>query len=335
MSGSGAADQPLTGFGYGYWFACGGSGCGGRVEIEGELFELQCTGQADYSVCASCGTVVDVRDQSPTRRNLEDVALQDDSVARLVWYHSSRYEDWPDVEAYTADVTAEARQTAEMFDMYDADQRIAAKLSLAVHLGTYEATIENILRRLEDQDHANVFDAQYWLHRVEISIDRPHDLHSEVVEEFHTMFGDVEMSQLDALGGARAARYVNLHEAIGSVSLAIDPVLVESVSTISLPVPEAAVAETAAATTATASIVAALQSEIGDTYGVWADFVRILQSEYLSGVNPQVREPFLGAVGGQYEDPFEFHRRFRILAGLLKRPDVAIDLLAAAPRRHV
>jgi hypothetical protein len=330
MSGSEAVDQPPTGFGYSYWFTC--TGCRRRVEVEAELFELQCTGQADFSVCA-CGTAVDVTDQSPTLRHTEDIALQTDSVARLVWYHSSRYEHWPDLEAYTAEVTAMAMQTAARFErLIDPDRLIATKLSLAVHLGTYEATIENLLRRLEDQDRTDFFESRYWLHRVEIALAHPDDLHPEVIDEFHTLFGDVELAQLQALG-ARAVRYVNLHEAIGSVSLAIDPALVCTVSTIELPVAEATLAETASATAATARMVTAAQSDDDSSPG-WSKFVEILQSEYLSGVNPQVREPFLNAVG-PYDDPAEFHRRFRVVAGLLMRPDVVIDMLATAPRRHL
>ena len=156
MSGIEPIDQPPTGFGYSYWFSC--PGCRGRVEVTADLFELQCIGQAEFSVCA-CGTDVDVTDQSPTLRDTEDTALQNDSVARLVWYHSSRYEHWPDLTAYTAEVTAMAMQTAARFKrVIDPDRLIAEKLSLALHLGTYEATVENLLRRLEDQDRADLFD---------------------------------------------------------------------------------------------------------------------------------------------------------------------------------
>jgi hypothetical protein len=330
MSAIEPVDHPPTGFSYSYWFSC--TGCRGRVEVNGDLFELQCTGQADFSVCA-CGTAVDVTDQSPTLRNTEDIALQTDSVARLVWYHSGRYEHWPDLKAYTAEVTAMAMQTTARFErLIDPDRLIATKLSLALHLGTYEATIENLLRRLEDQDRADLFETRYWLHRVEIALAHPDDLHPEVIDEFQTMFGDVELAQLQALG-AHAVRYVNLHEAIGSVSLAIDPSLVCTVSTIELPVAEATLAATASAAAATTRMVAAAQSD-DDGSPEWSEFVEILQSEYLSGVNPQVREPFLNAVGA-YNDPADFHRRFRVVGGLLMRPDVVVDILAKAPRRHL
>lgn len=328
VSGNDLVEQPLTGFGYSYWFVC--TGCEGRVEIEADLFELQCTGQASYSVC-SCGTAIDISAQSPTLRDVNDPALQINSVARLIWYHSSRHEHWPDLDAYTTEITDKATQTAQRFgDLVDPDLIIATKLSLAVHLGTFEAAIENILRRLKDQDRSDFFETRYWLHRVEIAIDSLTDLHPDVVEEFRTMFGDVELAQLRDLD-AHAVRYVNRHEAIGSVSLAVDPVVISTVSTIALPLAEATLAETATATAAAARMMTQPQLDHGTPE--WSDFAAILTSEYLPGVNPQVCEPFISAVG-RGTDAGEFHRRFRVLAGMLMRPDVAIDLLAAEPRRQ-
>jgi hypothetical protein len=46
------------------------------------------------------------------------------------------------MEAYTAEVTTMAMQTAARFEgMIDPDRMIAGTLSLAVHLGTYEAIV--------------------------------------------------------------------------------------------------------------------------------------------------------------------------------------------------
>lgn len=223
-----------------------------------------------------------------------------------------------------------AMQTAARFGhQVDPDRMIATKLSLAVHLGTYEAAIENILRRLEDQDRGDLFETRYWLHRVEIKLDCLTDLHPEVVDEFRTMFGDVELAQLHDLG-ARAVRYVNRHEAIGSVSLAIDAALISTVSTIELPLAEAALAETATARAATARM---MLPEVDYCSPKWSEFAGILTTEYLPGVNPQVCDQLISAVGRGF-DAEEFHRRFRVVAGMLMVPDVLIDLLVAAPRRQ-
>lgn len=330
MPGSEVVDQPLTEFGYDYWFAC--VGCDSRVRIEAGLYELQCTSQADFTVCASCGTTVDITQQSPTLRDLDDPAAQSNSIDRFFWYHSSQYQNWPDREAYTADITAGAEQAAERGAMFfDPDRYIADKLALAVHLGTYEATIENILRRLENQDHTTIFETPYWLHRVEIALN-PDDLHPGVNDEFATLCGDVELGQLTTLG-VRAVRYSNRHEAIGSVSLAIDPALVRAVTTIELPAAAAALPETAAAAAAAACMVETVQAG-KDDYDTWAKFADDLESEYLSGVNPQVCEPFRRTIGNHL-DPIEYHRRFRIQAGLLIRPGSVIAQFAAAPRRQI
>jgi hypothetical protein len=93
-------------------------------------------------------------------------------------------------------------------------------------------------------------------------------------------------------------------------------------------------AETADAAAATERMVASTHGADDDTGDSWAAFAGILESEYLSGVNPQLRDLFGGAVGGEYEDPVEFHRRFRIVAGMLTRADVVIGLLAGASRRQ-
>lgn len=331
MTGGEIVEQPWVGFSYSFWFKC--SACLSRVEVDAQLYERQSTQQAGYSMCNKCGTELDIRrPHVRALRDPDDVAAQTDQVERLFWYHSSRYESWPNLDAYANDVAAEAKRTAERFPMFDADRRVATKLALAVHLGTYEAAIENILRRLADQDHADLFEARYWLHRVEITL-APNDLHPDVVDEFRTHFGDVELEQLKELD-ARAVRYVNAHEGIGSASLAIDPSLVGAVSSIALPVTEAALAETAAAAAATARMAASMAGDADDGAGdPWAEFIEVLETEYLPSVNPQVRESFGAAVGGEYEDPVEFHRRFRVVAGLLAQPQVVMGLLAVALRR--
>ncbi|WP_326546485.1 hypothetical protein QGN32_23155 [Mycolicibacterium sp. ND9-15] len=137
-----------------------------------------------------------------------------------------------------------AMQTAERFgNLIDRDRIIATKLSLAVHLGTFEAAIENILRRLKDQDGSDFFETKYWLHRVEIALGRPADLHPVVVEEFRTMFGDVELAQLRELD-TRAVRMSTVTKPLGRCPSRSIPFVISTVSTIELPLTEATLAET-------------------------------------------------------------------------------------------
>jgi hypothetical protein len=51
--------------------------------------------EPDGTVC-TCGAELDVTQVSPVLRPLNDVALQDDSIDRMYWYHTSRLEFWPD-----------------------------------------------------------------------------------------------------------------------------------------------------------------------------------------------------------------------------------------------
>lgn len=366
------SDPPSVGFNYDYWFSC--TGCGERVRIAAQDYERQSTIQTTpYSQCV-CGTLVDITRERPTLRNADDPALHDDLVGQLYWYHSSRYELWPDVASYTADVT-ESAAGAVRFGLHP-DRIVERKCGLALHLGTYEAAIENMFRRLQDQDGGDRSTVRYWLHRVRLNL-QPGDLDPSVGEEFTTMFGDVELGDLYSRGG-RASRYVNLHEAIGSISLAVDPAVIHLVATIALPVEPSAVPEASPAVDAVEIAVASLariEDLRPDTSGIsdaelnfasllpgprdpddpesvrthriakqmrayqdqwrsaWLELTGVLVKEYLSGVNVQVRRHFLDAVP-EGKDPHDYHRRFRVMAGLLQRTADIISRFESAPERR-
>jgi hypothetical protein len=65
---------------------------------------------------------------------------------------------------------------------------------------------------------------------------------------------------------------------------------------------------------------------------VWTDLTDTFVAEYLSGVNEQVRQRFLDAVT-RGDDPEDYHRRFRQIAGLLVRPLDVIAQFTSAPNR--
>jgi hypothetical protein len=264
-------EQPLTGFDYSYWFDC--VACGTRVNISADLYELQTTQTStrpasDFSRCGECDAEVDVTEVRPVLRNLNNVALQDDCVECLYWYHSSPYENWPDAEAYAAEFEA---QIANMppIGPFTPQNLLEQHTARAVHLGTYEAAIENMLRRLHDQDPKEGSPVQYWLHRAQIRLE-PGDLAPGVGEELADFMGNVPLSMLHERGGARAVRYVNTNEADGTISVAIDPAVIAIVATIKIPVELVAV-ETAAAATASAKAATTL-AEIAhlrpDTTGI-------------------------------------------------------------------
>ncbi|MEU9808548.1 hypothetical protein [Mycobacterium sp. NPDC050853] len=350
-------DQPLVGFNYGYWFAC--VNCGNRIDICSTDFKQQCTAEAPFTVC-ECGTEVDITERSPTLRNPNDVALQEELVGGLWWYHSSRYERWPDIEAYAADVREMVTQIR--FDFVDPERVFRKKTTLALHLGTYEAAIENMLRRMHDQDVGDRGTTQYWLHRVSLCLE-PGDLDPHVGAEFATLMGDVELSELHSQG-ARAVRYINVHEAVGSVSVAVDPDVIGEVATIPILdeacAVEASITATEAADSATTAL-AEIEKLRPDTTGIADSSLRV------AGLRPQPKDPddpisvrihalarqlaiyehrrqeiwteltdifereYLPDINERVRDrfhgavvrgeyPVDYHQRFRVMAGLLTQP---------------
>jgi hypothetical protein len=176
-------EQPLTGFDYNYWFDC--VACGARVNIAADLYERQTTytppgRPADFSRCGECAAEVDVTEVRPVLRSLNDIALQDDCVGRLYCYHSSPYENWPDAQAYADEFEARIAKVPAL-GPFTPQQLLAQHTSRAVHMGTYEAAIENMLRRLHDQDRHDGSRIRYWLHRLQIHLN-PGDLAPDVGE---------------------------------------------------------------------------------------------------------------------------------------------------------
>ena len=245
-------------------------------------------------------------------------------------------------------------------------EQLRYKCSLALHLGTYAAAVENILRRMAYQDSP---EHTYWLHQLQLDL-KPGDLAAGVEKELSGMFGDVSMTELSDRT-VRAVRYVNVQEAVGSISLAIDPRVIGRVRTIELPVglstvPGDSFVEGAVVTAVTDlaaaealrpdtsgvpaeqifeseldAILAGVRREVDpgalklaqqmDRYRdrraeVWSALQTVLVDTYLAEVNIQVRERFTTVVPTG-GDPSDYHERFRQMAGLLVRPQVVVEQL--------
>jgi len=103
--------------------------------------------------------------QQGARTNLPaDPALDDDRAKRSSWYHTSTQSDWP-----TKDFDPAAGLTAETRLRMGGDLRVSAwvdrRRAKTLHVGTYEAAIHNMLRRISDQaDHGS----QFYLYRVHL-----------------------------------------------------------------------------------------------------------------------------------------------------------------------
>lgn len=123
-------------------------------------------------------------------------------VGEVAWFHSSTHKQWPPQ---------------------------AVPKDRAIHLGTYEAAIDNMHYRMSAMSEAG---RQFYLHRVvlpTISIDP--EMHRDEGQAF-TGIVDLTAVTSTAYDGYR---YVNLEEHTGSISLAVNPRAINSVQTIAIP----------------------------------------------------------------------------------------------------
>jgi hypothetical protein len=182
--------------------------------------------------CPGCGTTREHEDSPRVTVDPGDPALDDDQVARCSWYHTSTQPDWP-----TKDFDPAAVLTRETRLMMGGDERVAAwaarQRAKALHVGTYEAAVHNMLRRIRDQaDHGG----QFYLYRVRL---KP----SVVLREGwlidpSNFVGDVLLDEVRP-PGIDVVRYLNYHEDPGGLSLALGRDAIASVQQVAVPLLDA------------------------------------------------------------------------------------------------
>lgn len=182
--------------------------------------------------CPACGTTCEHEDSPRVTVDPGDPALDDDRVALFSWYHTSTQADWP-----TRDFDPAAVPTPETRRMMGGDQRVAdcaaRQRAKALHVGTYEAAVHNMLRRMRDQaDHGS----QFYLYRVHL---KP----SVVVREGwlidpSNFVGDVVLDEV-CPPGVDVARYLNYHEDPGGLSLALGRDAIAGVQQVAVPLADA------------------------------------------------------------------------------------------------
>ena len=166
-------------------------------------------------------------------RDERDPALDNQRVSQFSWYHTSTSEDWP--SATHADRVAAwyqglAERLGDRFQGF-----VERESTTTLHVGTYEAAVENMLRRMHDQADAR---SQFYLHRVTLEVD-PSRLNEGYRDENDQAAAKLSVADLDA-AEADAIRYLNVFEAAGTLSLAVHPRAVRTAQTIALPVQELA-----------------------------------------------------------------------------------------------
>lgn len=367
-----AADQPPTqpagdslierfdGFAYDYQMHCE---CGRTSRVPADVYWQRLSIDA-LAPCEHCGEDIHFGSLVTALRDPDDPALSDDNVANLAWYHTSTFSDWPSSE-YAALVGPRFQKLVRIMPPDALDRFRNGELAKALHVGTYESAIENMLRRMRDQDDAN---SQFYLHRVSLDL-TPQDINVGFRDENHE---DANQLSLDELGSLRAVRYLNVREAPGSISVAINPTAIDTIQTLALPQAALAPEPPAYVVEAVARIeeeMAAARAAMPDVSGIDPvrlnmrvlmarrngdalalrvrdaqermrlardELTQILTEAYLVGVGPVVGDKFKQAMGsGDSKTPSAYHERFRAHAAALTRAeDVVAQIRREPPRRR-
>lgn len=181
-----------------------------------------------------CGTDCRGEDRPDFTAAPDDQARDESATRDLAWYHSSMHAVWPDQDFDAASgLTEETRHRMEsMSTRPGAVERWAARQkSKALHVGTYEAAIENMYRRIDDEGGST---DQFFLHRVQLSQDCV--IEPGVHPEPTDFVGNAYLAEICA-PGVNVLRYVNVHEDASRISLALDIDAIDAVQSIPIPLP--------------------------------------------------------------------------------------------------
>lgn len=186
--------------------------------------------------CPGCGLTCEHEDAPRVSIDPRDFALDDDKVAKFNWYHTSTQPDWPATD-YDPTIGLTADTRARM----GGDERVAAwaerQRAKALHVGTYEAAVHNMLRRMRDQgDRAS----QFYLYRVHL---KPSvTVREDWLIDPSNLVGDVVLEEV-CPPGVDVARYLNYHEDPGGLSLALGRGAIAGVQRLVVPLPDACQAD--------------------------------------------------------------------------------------------
>ncbi|MDX2546903.1 hypothetical protein ACOT81_05235 [Streptomyces sp. WI04-05B] len=310
---------------------CGG--CGRRLVVDLDWIDRW---EQGGEKCPGCGLTCEHEDAPRVTVDPGDPALDDDRVAQFSWYHTSTQPDWP-----TRYFDPAAVLTPETRMMMGGDRLVAAwaarQRAKALHIGTYEAAVHNMLRRIRDQadDHS-----QFYLYRVRLEP-------SVVVRvgwlvDPGNFVGDVVLDEV-CPPGVDVARYLNCHEDPGGLSLALGRDAIASVQRIAVPLSDTWDGGWVR------DAVAALEGVCGTVVpatGKLARFMRPSSSQAVLGrklgaflasrLPANLQDQFASAVAfAEGEDPEEWARRTSGLFDLIDDPTRVLAALSQQDLREV
>lgn len=179
--------------------------------------------------CPGCDTTSEAEDAARFTAHPGDPALNDDMAAQCTWYHTSTHPDWPPTIDFAA--TLDDRTRRRMGSDAAVERWAYRQANKALHIGTYESAIHNMLRRMDDQSDRH---SQFHLYRVHLKPEVT--LHPAWVPDPSNLVGDVDLDE-HVTPDTEALRYVNFHEDPGRMSVAIRPTALGSTERLAIPLP--------------------------------------------------------------------------------------------------
>ncbi|MBW8173330.1 hypothetical protein K0651_09755 [Ornithinimicrobium sp. Arc0846-15] len=285
--------------------------------------------------CTGCGLTCEHENAPRVTVDHDDPALDDD-CARMYWYHTSTQPDWP-----TRDFDPAANLTPETRSMMGGEVRVAAwesrQQAKALHVGTFEAAVYNMLRRIGDQADRGY---QFYLYRVRL-------IPSVIVRKDWLLdpsnfVGDVVLEEV-CPPGVDVARYLNYHEDPGGLSLALGRDAIASVQRVAVPIP--ASGDDAWARESLAALEIASNTVVPTTERLrrflrpsspQAVLSRELAAALADGLPVNLREQFASAAAfDQGDNLAQWARRTRGLFDLIDDPEGALAALDRQESRLV
>ncbi|MFI6340999.1 hypothetical protein [Streptomyces sp. NPDC050535] len=326
-------ERPIT-FGYDFRMRC--EGCGRTSSLSGADY-LLLDAEADARIkCQNCASSIHFGPLAVGIRDQHDPALDDSMLNRFAWYHTSTYENWPSTD-FERDVRAACATGHARALMRDPERYVRGQLDNALHLGTYEAAIENMYRRMRNQDDER---SAFHLYRVRVNIAEGR-VNPRFRDENGERAADLSVTELTE-HGLDAVRYLNAWEASGCISLAVRPSVITAVQTVPLP---SALTPVADLPPEILDVIEDLERRNGEpeipeemqdrAYRLTEELEDALVARFLPGVNPKVADDFAQAVGSAHDrggsDYLGHARLFAAHASLLTAPEQVLGLLDAAP----
>lgn len=348
-------ERPVS-FRYGYNMQC--EHCGRLTPLSASTYYREQSHSARVK-CLHCPGDIHYGPYALALRDAGDPAL-DDQVARdAAWYHTSTFPRWP--PSGRPMTSAEVAFLSQVTPGRVAEQVRERHETQALHLGTYEAAIESMLRKMRDQDMAG---EQFWLYRVALSP-------KVIIEDGYRNENMEEIAQITQaeFGDSDAIRYLNTWESPGSISLAVHPRSLAAVQGIPLPVEaleagaspslmrkiariRGRISQIEAARQDEPDKLEKLRQRRADRLGLplereptpeqarlLQEICKLITCEYLPGVSLTVRERFSDAMfaWARAQDPepgdVPLMERYSAMAAVMTRPaDIHRALDAEAPR---